>query len=182
VNLRGLDSEAARALVYAAHRTGRYSKTTRGNIDIVTNLVQPGHLQETTVSCPTISVTGEKRVNLERGRRTHVSDREMAGKNAIMATMAICIGDVMAALETQDHCAHLRAGAIAPGNQLIDACIAGAWHEEPEPGPEEWRSRMRTLQQYVCELLIKNQQLRMSLESTKAAAEQAAWARNVSSM
>ena len=32
------------------------------------------------------------------------------------------------------------------------------------PG-EEWRERLRSSQQYICELLIENQQLRMSLSS-----------------
>jgi osmotically inducible protein OsmC len=39
VSLLGLDREVARALVDAAHQTCPYSKATRGNIDVVINLV-----------------------------------------------------------------------------------------------------------------------------------------------
>jgi lipoyl-dependent peroxiredoxin len=40
VSLPGLDREVAQALVDAAHQTCPYSKATRGNIDVVLNLVQ----------------------------------------------------------------------------------------------------------------------------------------------
>lgn len=33
---------------------------------------------------------------------------------------------------------------------------------------EEWETRLRTLQEWICELLIKNQQLRMELLEMKA--------------
>ena len=39
VSLPGLESEVAQALVDAAHQTCPYSKATRGNIDVVINLV-----------------------------------------------------------------------------------------------------------------------------------------------
>ncbi len=39
VSLPGLEREVARALVDAAHQTCPYSKATRGNIDVVINLV-----------------------------------------------------------------------------------------------------------------------------------------------
>ena len=39
VSLPGLDREVARALTDAAHQTCPYSKATRGNIDVVINLV-----------------------------------------------------------------------------------------------------------------------------------------------
>jgi len=32
---------------------------------------------------------------------------------------------------------------------------------------EEWQSRLRSLQQWICELLIKNQQLRLALMEMK---------------
>lgn len=56
-----------------------------------------------------------------------------------MTTMTICIGDVMKSEQ----------------------------REEPF-GPEEWQDQLKSLQQWVCELLITNQQLRMALESTMA--------------
>jgi organic hydroperoxide reductase OsmC/OhrA len=39
VSLPGLDRETAKALADAAHQTCPYSKATRGNIDVVINLV-----------------------------------------------------------------------------------------------------------------------------------------------
>ena len=39
VSLPGLEREVAQALVDAAHQTCPYSKATRGNIDVVINLV-----------------------------------------------------------------------------------------------------------------------------------------------
>jgi lipoyl-dependent peroxiredoxin len=39
VSLPGVEREAGRALVEAAHQTCPYSKATRGNIEVVTNLV-----------------------------------------------------------------------------------------------------------------------------------------------
>jgi osmotically inducible protein OsmC len=39
VSLPGLESEVAQAIVDAAHQTCPYSKATRGNIDVVINLV-----------------------------------------------------------------------------------------------------------------------------------------------
>ena len=39
VSLPGLDREIAQALVEAAHQTCPYSKATRGNIDVVINLI-----------------------------------------------------------------------------------------------------------------------------------------------
>jgi len=41
-------------------------------------------------------------------------------------------------------------------------------NEEPARRPEEWQDHLRSLQQWVCELLIKNQELRMALESATA--------------
>ena len=40
VSLPGLDRDIAQALVDAAHQTCPYSKATRGNIDVVINLIQ----------------------------------------------------------------------------------------------------------------------------------------------
>jgi len=40
--------------------------------------------------------------------------------------------------------------------------------EEMERRPAEWQDKLRSLQQWVCELLIKNQELRMALESATA--------------
>ena len=46
--------------------------------------------------------------------------------------------------------------------------MEGPQYEEPTRGPEEWQKLLNSLQQWVCELLIKNQELRMALESAAA--------------
>jgi hypothetical protein len=46
---------------------------------------------------------------------------------------------------------------------LIGRPIAGLGQEQPESAQEEVRQdRLRSLQQWICELLIENQKLRMS--------------------
>ena len=40
IRLPGLDQELARELIESGHRTCPYSKATRGNIDVLINLVQ----------------------------------------------------------------------------------------------------------------------------------------------
>ena len=54
VSLPGVEREVAQALVDAAHQTCPYSKATRGNIDVVINLVEPG---QSAVSDPRTAVT-----------------------------------------------------------------------------------------------------------------------------
>jgi hypothetical protein len=63
-----------------------------------------------------------------------------------------------------------KAGAwsITPLQPLASRVIEGPQYEKPAQGPEEWQNLLRGLQQWVCELLIKNQQLRMALESAAA--------------
>lgn len=53
-------------------------------------------------------------------------------------------------------CLRPRRNQFVPENQNLDG--------EPE-NQEEWRSRQRSLEQWICELLIENQRLRMSVES-----------------
>jgi hypothetical protein len=57
------------------------------------------------------------------------------------------------------------AGSITPLRRLASRAIAGSHCEEPALGPEERQDHLRSLQQLVRELLIKNQELRMALES-----------------
>jgi hypothetical protein len=49
---------------------------------------------------------------------------------------------------------------------LTDPSDAELQHDKPgqEQG-EEWQQRLCNLQEWICQLLIKNQQLRMSLDS-----------------
>jgi hypothetical protein len=82
--------------------------------------------------------------------------------------MTICIGEVMVMQQYQELCADMATGAIASVDQLVNAPSVRPRYEQTDPGPEEWQDRLRTLQQWVCELLIKNQQLRMSLELARA--------------
>jgi hypothetical protein len=60
-----------------------------------------------------------------------------------------------------------KAGAwsFTPLQRLASRVIEGPQCEEPTRGPEEWQKLLNSLQQWVCELLIKNQELRMALES-----------------
>jgi len=60
------------------------------------------------------------------------------------------------------------AGPITPLRRLASRTIAGPQCEEPVRGQEEWQDHLSSLQRLVCELLIKNQELRLALESTMA--------------
>jgi hypothetical protein len=61
------------------------------------------------------------------------------------------------------------ADTIASLQRLMIAPVSGLWHEQSDPRLEEqWQDRLRTLQQWICELLFKNQQLRMSLAAALA--------------
>jgi len=70
----------------------------------------------------------------------------------------------------QRHMPFGKAGAwsITPLRPLASRVIEGPQYEEPAQGPEARQNLLRSLQQWVCELLIKNQELRMALESTAA--------------
>jgi hypothetical protein len=49
---------------------------------------------------------------------------------------------------------------------LTDPFDAELQHDKPgQEGEEEWQQRLCNLQEWICHLLIKNQQLRMSLDS-----------------
>jgi hypothetical protein len=53
----------------------------------------------------------------------------------------------------------------------------GSPHPEAQPErtvagiEQEWHQRLCSLEQWICELLIKNERLRMSLASTEAASD-----------
>jgi hypothetical protein len=73
----------------------------------------------------------------------------------------------MAAQPYQEPFAQAHAGTLEPVQRLRSASVAGRRHEQPDQRVEEqWHERLRSLQRCICELLIKNQQLRMALEST----------------
>jgi hypothetical protein len=64
--------------------------------------------------------------------------------------------------------ANAATGSISPVQSLASRVIAGSQYEEPAQKPDEWQDRLRSLEQWVCELLIKNQELRLALESSAA--------------
>jgi hypothetical protein len=85
-----------------------------------------------------------------------------------MTMMTICIGDVMSTEQRQKPFGKATVGSITPLQRLASRVTAGPQHEEPTRGPEEWEDHSRSLQQWVCELLVKNQELRMALQSATA--------------
>jgi hypothetical protein len=68
--------------------------------------------------------------------------------------------------QSQKPLAQSSSSDIEPGNGLAGAPAAGQRQGEWDRGQEkEWECRLRDLQDCICELLIKNQQLRWLLES-----------------
>ena len=75
----------------------------------------------------------------------------------------------MAVQQPREPFAHAPVFAFASVQRLTGAPDAGWPHEQPyQRREEEWQDRLRSLQQRICELLLKNQQLRMLLESAEA--------------
>ena len=50
---------------------------------------------------------------------------------------------------------------ISEVRRLASAHVPRLKHEQPDQGSEEWHDRLRVLEQWICELLIENQRLRM---------------------
>lgn len=50
---------------------------------------------------------------------------------------------------------------ISEVRRLTSARVPGMNHEQPDQGSEEWRDLLQALEQWICELLIENQRLRM---------------------
>lgn len=83
-----------------------------------------------------------------------------------MTSATIRIGDVMAAQRRQEHFAQTNSGAIALEQSTERALTEKPAHEELMQRIEEaWQGHLETLQQYMCELLLANQQLRMALKA-----------------
>ena len=79
----------------------------------------------------------------------------------------------MPAEQRHEPFAQPRAGTSLTERRLTDELSAGLRHaqrdkaQKEERGLEaEWQEKLRSLEQWICELLIKNQRLRMSLEPT----------------
>jgi len=75
-------------------------------------------------------------------------------------------------MATQNHhenLAQTSGGVIYPEQKTKRALVERRGHEEWKQRIEEdWQGHVETLQQCVCELLIKNQQLRLALMATNA--------------
>ena len=84
-----------------------------------------------------------------------------------MKTVVIRIGDVLATQkrgERLTQTTHANSGVIPPEHCAKRAACEGHGHEEWKQRTEaDWQHHLEALQQCVCELLLKNQQLRMSL-------------------
>ena len=90
--------------------------------------------------------------------------------NTIKAATTDCTGDIMHAEQHQEPLPQAPFDSIAPAECSASAPITRYRRERPEAEPaEDSKDRMGSLQQRICELLIKNQQLRMSLELANAA-------------
>jgi len=59
-----------------------------------------------------------------------------------------------------------RPGTIVSVDSPVSAVAPPEWTMEGLP--EEWQVRFRSLREWICQLLIKNQQLRMALMEMKA--------------
>jgi len=80
-----------------------------------------------------------------------------------MSTATIRIGSVMARQMRQEHFAQSNSGTIVLKQTTNGALTERHAHEEWMRSVEEnWQGHMEMLQQYVCELLLKNRQLRMA--------------------
>jgi hypothetical protein len=90
----------------------------------------------------------------------------------------------MTSHEPQQSFAQIHGGPVPRLQRSTNPPVAGSRQEQPNQQPnweleEEWQDRLRSLQQWICELLIKNQQLRMSLALATAAGGREPGDRNV---
>jgi hypothetical protein len=80
--------------------------------------------------------------------------------------MAIGLGGLMTDPQCQEPPTRLFPNKIEPPRGSMSASVAGSEQEMPDHRLEtEYDAHLRSLQQYICELLIKNQQLRLLLQS-----------------
>ena len=81
-----------------------------------------------------------------------------------MSTVTVRVGNAMATQTRQGHFAQSNSGAFALKHSAERAPAENHSHEEWMQRIEEaWQGHLESLQQCVCELLLKNQQLRMAL-------------------
>lgn len=80
-----------------------------------------------------------------------------------MTTATIGIGDVLASQSRQEYFAQAASGVVREKSRDGDLCAKHGHEEWTQRLEEAWQGHLDTLQQCVCELLHKNQQLRMAL-------------------
>ena len=81
-----------------------------------------------------------------------------------MTTATIRFGDMAASHKAQEHFAHTSSGTIVKKQDTERTLAERRGHEEWTQGIEQaWQGHLDTLQECVCQLLVKNQQLRMAL-------------------
>jgi hypothetical protein len=81
----------------------------------------------------------------------------------------------MATQKREQHFARMTSRVISFEQRMKMALIERRGHEEWKRGLEEdWQSHLETLQKCVCELLLKNQQLRMALTANEPEREHGA--------
>ena len=81
----------------------------------------------------------------------------------------------MSAEERREPFAQSPVGTSLTEQCLVDEPSAGLRHDQRDKAQKEeraseaeWQEKLRSLEQWICELLIKNQELRVSLEPTMA--------------
>jgi hypothetical protein len=85
-----------------------------------------------------------------------------------MTTATIRIGDVTANQMGREHLAQTNSGAFALEQSREATLGEGHGHEEWVQRIEgAWQGHLESLQQCVCELLLKNEQLRMELTAAR---------------
>lgn len=85
-------------------------------------------------------------------------------RSTIMTTVTVRTGDAMATQKRQELFAQTNSGAISPEQRTKRPLVERHGHEEWKQRIEgDWENHLESLQQYICELLRKNQQLRMAL-------------------
>lgn len=90
-----------------------------------------------------------------------------SGQADAETTVTIRIGDVVATQKLQPHFAQRKSGVISLEQRTKWVLIETRGHEEWRQGLEEdWQKHLDTLQKYVRELLLRNQQVRMALLQT----------------
>jgi hypothetical protein len=110
--------------------------------------------------------TGNPKVRIMRRGERHWSSLQNFGRRSNRHVTTIVPGGFMTDRLRQDPLPRSSAGEIGPAQGVTNASASRLqqqrWHEEQE---KEWESHLRNLQQCICGLLIKNQQLRESLNS-----------------